>query len=249
MFRHQGKNRTFIHNLRLATLLSFVAGIVNVTGVLSIETLTTNVTGHFAYFAEEIMKRDYAAAITFFVFTIFFLFGAFTSNFLAELISKKHPDLSHVIPIALEMLVLISVGIFGTQSELSSIDGKWIAFSMLFAMGIQNSLVTKISQSTVRTTHLTGLFTDLGIELSQLFFYKKPEEKKKLKSSIYLRLSIILFFFIGCFAGGFLFNILEMKTLFVAATFLLFALLYDYLRLQFHVIKRKTFHHKTILDK
>ena len=249
MFRHQGKNRTFIHNLRLATLLSFVAGIVNVTGVLSIQTLTTNVTGHFAYFAEEIMKRDYAAAITFFVFTIFFLLGAFTSNFLAELISKKYPNLSHVIPISLEMIVLISVGIFGAQSSLSSSEGKWIAFSMLFAMGIQNSLVTKISQSTVRTTHLTGLFTDLGIELSQLFFYKKPDEKKKLKTSIYLRLSIIIFFFIGCISGGFLYNLLEMKTLFVAATFLLFALLYDYIRLQFHVIKRKTFHHKTILDK
>ena len=67
MFRHQGKNRTFIHNLRLATLLSFVAGIVNVTGVLAIKTLTTNVTGHFAYFAEEVMKHNYTAAITFFV--------------------------------------------------------------------------------------------------------------------------------------------------------------------------------------
>ena len=249
MFRHQGKNRTFIHNLRLATLLSFVAGIVNVTGVLSIQTLTTNVTGHFAYFAEEIMKRDYTVAITFFVFTIFFLFGAFVSNFLAELISKKRPNLSHVIPISLEIIVLIGVGIFGTQSELASIEGKWIAFSLLFAMGIQNALVTKISQSIVRTTHLTGLYTDLGIELSQLFFYKRPEEKKKLKTSIYLRLSIIVFFLIGCFSGGFLYNLLEIKTLYVAATFLLIALLYDYIRLQFHVIKRKTFQHKTIVNK
>jgi uncharacterized membrane protein YoaK (UPF0700 family) len=245
MFRHQGKNRTFIHNLRLATLLSFVAGIVNVTGVLSIKTLTTNVTGHFAYFAEEVMKHNYSAAITFFIFTIFFLIGSFVSNFLAELISKKHPNLSHVIPITLEIIVLIGVGIFGGQSELSSFEGKWIAFSMLFAMGIQNSLVTKISQSTVRTTHLTGLFTDLGIELSQLFFYKKPEETKKLKTSIYLRLSIIIFFFLGCFSGGFMYIFLEMKTLFVSAFFLLVALLYDYIRLQFHVIKRKTFHHKT----
>ncbi|MBG6111399.1 uncharacterized membrane protein YoaK (UPF0700 family) [Flavobacterium sp. CG_23.5] len=244
MFRHQGKNRTFIHNLRLATLLSFVAGIVNVTGVLSIKTLTTNVTGHFAYFAEEVMKHNYSAAITFFVFTIFFLIGSFTSNFLAELISKKHPDLSHVIPISLEIIVLIAVGVFGGESQLSSLAGKWIAFSMLFAMGIQNSLVTKISQSTVRTTHLTGLFTDLGIELSQLFFYKKPEETKKLKTSIYLRLSIIIFFFLGCFSGGFMYLFLEMKTLFLAAFFLLVALLYDYIRLQFHVIKRKTFHHK-----
>jgi len=245
MFRHQGKNRTFIHNLRLATLLSFVAGIVNVTGVLSIKTLTTNVTGHFAYFAEEVMKRNYSAAITFFIFTIFFLIGSFVSNFLAEIISKKNPNLSHVIPISLEIIVLISVGIYGEQSELSSFEGKWIAFSMLFAMGIQNSLVTKISQSTVRTTHLTGLFTDLGIELSQLFFYKKPEETKKLKTSIYLRLSIIIFFFLGCFSGGFMYIFLEMKTLFISAFFLLLALLYDYIRLQFHVIKRKTFHHKT----
>ncbi len=37
MFRHKGKNRTFAHDLRLATLLSFVAGLVNVTGVFGIE--------------------------------------------------------------------------------------------------------------------------------------------------------------------------------------------------------------------
>jgi hypothetical protein len=34
-------------------------------------------------------------------------------------------------------------------------------------------------QCNVRTTHLTGLFTDLGIELSQLFFYKKADDKRK----------------------------------------------------------------------
>jgi uncharacterized membrane protein YoaK (UPF0700 family) len=108
-------------------------------------------------------------------------------------------------------------------------------------MGVQNSMVTQISNSIVRTTHLTGLFTDLGIELSQLFFYKKPNERKKLSASIYLRLSIIIFFFIGCISGGFLYTFLEIKTLFVAACFLLIALIYDYIRLQFLVIKRRNF--------
>lgn len=239
MFRHQGKNRTFIHNLRLATLLSFVAGIVNITGVLALKTLTTNVTGHFAYFAEEIIRQDFSAAITFFVFTIFFLAGSFASNFLTELISKTNRNLSHVIPISLEIMVLLSVGIFGIASDLSTFEGKWIAFALLFAMGSQNSLVTKISQSTVRTTHLTGLFTDLGIELSQLFFYKKPEETKKLKTSIYLRLSIISFFFGGCIFGGFVYTFLEMKTLLVGTFFLFIALMFDYLRFQFFKIKRK----------
>lgn len=243
MFRHIGKNRTFLHNLRLATLLSLVAGIVNITGVLAIKTLTTNITGHFAFFAEEVMKHDYSAAITFLIFTVFFLIGSFVSGFLAEMIYKTKPELSHVIPILLEMIILVVVGIFGIETDLSTFQGKWIAFALLFAMGIQNSLVTKVSQSTVRTTHLTGLFTDLGIELSQLFFYKKLEERKRLRTNIYLRFSIITFFFIGCVSGGFMYNKMKLKTLFVAAFFLLIALLYDYIRLKIHVIKRRTFHH------
>ena len=186
MFRHKGKNRTFFHNLRLATLLSFVAGLVNITGVLALNTLTTNVTGHFAYFAEEVMKHNYAAAFTFLIFIIFFLIGSFVSNFLSELVQQTKPELSHVVPILLEMVVLFLIGLFGKQSNLLLLEGKIIAFAMLFAMGIQNSLVTKISQSTVRTTHLTGLFTDLGIELSQLFFYKKTEEIKPIAPVIKL---------------------------------------------------------------
>jgi uncharacterized membrane protein YoaK (UPF0700 family) len=217
--------------------------LVNITGVLSLKTLTTNVTGHFAFFAEEIMRHDYTTAITFFVFTILFLFGSFTSSFLEELVTKRNPQLSHIIPITLEMIILIGIGFLGSQSNISSLDGKLTAFFMLFSMGIQNSLVTNISKSTVRTTHLTGLFTDLGIELSQLFFYKKAEEVKKLKTSIFLRLSIITFFFAGCISGGIGYQFFEVKTLFIAAFCLLIAQWYDYLRLKFHLIKRKTFNH------
>lgn len=243
MFRHQGKNRTFIHNLRLATLLSLVAGIVNITGVLSIKILTTNVTGHFAFFAEEMIRNEFAAAITFLILTLFFLAGAFVSNFITEVVSRIKPQFSHVIPITLEMIILIGVAAFGIETDLSETGGKIIAFALLLAMGIQNALVTKISQSTVRTTHLTGLFTDLGIELSQLFFYKKTTEIKRLKTNIYLRFSIIISFFGGCLLGGYLYSYLNIKTLFVAVLILFTALLYDYARLQYFMIRRKTFHH------
>jgi uncharacterized membrane protein YoaK (UPF0700 family) len=242
MFRHKGKNRTFAHDLRLATLLSFVAGLVNISGVLALKTLTTNVTGHFAFFAEEVMRHDYTTAFTFLLFTVFFLLGSFLSSFLQELISLKNPDLSHIFPITLEMVILIAIGLFGSSSGIFTLEGKLTAFFMLLAMGIQNSLVTNISRSVVRTTHLTGLFTDLGIELSQIFFYKNPEDIKKLKTSIFLRFSIISFFFLGCFSGGIIYQFLELKTLFVAALVLLLAQWYDYMRLKFHLIKRKTFH-------
>ncbi|MFM2214426.1 MAG: hypothetical protein RL427_1689 [Bacteroidota bacterium] len=239
MFRHHGKNRTFLHNLRLATLLSVVAGIVNITGVLTLKTLTTNVTGHFAFFAEAFFQKNYAVALTFLVFTLFFLMGSFTSNFLAELVLPKKPQQAHLLPILLEMLILIAVAFFGCAATIETVMGKVVAFALLFAMGMQNSLVTKISQSTVRTTHLTGLFTDLGIELSQLFFYKKTEEVKKLRTNIYLRLSIITFFFIGCVVGGIVFQYYQIKTLVLAAAILLLALLYDYFRFQLIALKRK----------
>ncbi len=59
MLRHTGKGRTYSHNLQLASILSGVAGLVNITGVLELNLLTTNVTGHFAYFSEELVLNNY----------------------------------------------------------------------------------------------------------------------------------------------------------------------------------------------
>ena len=90
-------------------------------------------------------------------------------------------------------VVIFGLAVFG--QSLRSNYPNLIAFTLLFAMGLQNSLVTRISDAVVRTTHLTGLFTDLGIELSQLFFHRYKDQKDKLFSSIKLRLTIINFFF------------------------------------------------------
>ena len=82
MFRHKGKGRTYIHNVRLASILSFVAGIVNITGVLSVKVLTTNVTGHFAFFSEDLSNKNYGLAVVYLFFILSFLLGAFVSNLL-----------------------------------------------------------------------------------------------------------------------------------------------------------------------
>lgn len=238
MFRHKGKKRTYIHNLRLAAMLSFVAGIVNITGVLSISTLTTNVTGHFAYFSEELVLTHYSNALSFLLFILSFLLGAITSNVLIELISRTKPVISHALPMLIETSILIFVSFYNSQYD-SPANLTFIACALLFAMGIQNSLVTQVSESKVRTTHLTGLFTDLGIELSQLLFYRKPTEVQRLKSSIYLRLMIISCFFAGCVLGGFLFKFYALKTLLFASASLMIAMFYDTIRYQFFFIKRK----------
>jgi len=233
MFRHKGNRRTFTHNLRLASTLSFIAGIVNIAGVLSVATLTTNVTGHFAFFAEEIALKNYSKAITIIVYILFFLFGAFISNFLVEIVTTRKPTIAHAFPMLLEIVILTFVGLN------ENIHPNYIAYSLLFAMGLQNALVTKISESTVRTTHLTGLFTDLGIELSQLFFYKKASELQRLTRNIFLRLSIIAFFFLGCLLGGLFYNSFKLKIILFAAFVLIIALLNDNVIVYYHLTKRR----------
>ena len=44
---------------------------------------------------------------------------------------------------------------------------------LCFIMGLQNAMVTKISQAVVRTTHMTGVITDLGIELGKLLYWNR----------------------------------------------------------------------------
>ncbi|WP_337992881.1 YoaK family protein [Flavobacterium sp. KACC 22763] len=106
-------------------------------------------------------------------------------------------------------------------------------------MGLQNSLVTRISNAVVRTTHLTGLFTDLGIELSQLFFYRDAQSRRRLFSSIRLRFTIIGFFFLGGIAGGLLYSKVGIAALLSAALLLAIGILYDNLRLKIRLARRR----------
>ncbi|MDN3692298.1 YoaK family protein [Chryseobacterium tructae] len=240
MFRHKGKGRTYSHNLKLASILSGVAGVVNIVGVLELNMLTTNVTGHFAFFSEELVLKNYSMAFIYLFYIIFFLFGAFMSSLIMEWVSKYKPQTSYVIPIIIEIALLLGVGFsaFLLPKEHHSI-AILLSSALLFSMGLQNALVTRVSQSVVRTTHLTGLFTDLGIELSQLFFYREKLERLRLRKSIFLKLAIISCFFLGGIIGGFTYPYFGSKTLLFPVTLLLFTLWYDRLLFRYYYLRRK----------
>lgn len=239
MFRHQGKSRTLAHNLQIATILSFVAGIVNVTGFLAFKQLTTNVTGHFTLFIYDVSNFEFWKGTVFLLYIFSFLFGSFSSSFLIEKFKENKKLNVYVLPTIFECIILITIAIMSDVIEIKYPD--LIVCLLLFAMGLQNSYVTKISNAVVRTTHLTGLFTDLGIEISQLFFPKLHPNREKLKENIKLRISIILFFFAGGIVGGFLYSKLDLKlnTLIFGAFILLISLFYDDFRYTLIKTKRK----------
>lgn len=238
MFRHKGQKRTFKHNLRLAVLLSLTAGIVNVAGFISFTIFTTNVTGHVAQFSKELSEGNFYLAKIIALWMFLFLLGAFFSSLLIDIIGRRIPRLSHTIPLLIEAFILLYVGYLGQNYNYSISRDHFLAGSLLFAMGMQNAMVSMVSGFVVRTTHLTGMFTDLGIELSRLFYTKKTD-RTELNKKIILHSSIVIMFIAGGIFGGYMYRYVTYKIFIIAALILLFALFYDSTRIAMYKLRRK----------
>lgn len=210
---------------------------VNVASILALSVFTTNITGHVAYFAEYLVDWSFGPALLFLAYSFCFLLGAFVSNLLSEYFSRKNPRMTYTFPLLLEILLIALV--MTVMSPTMPFGVELTAGMLLFAMGVQNAMVTKISQSVVRTTHLTGIFTDLGIELSQLLFYKKSKSNRRLKRGIRLKATIVASFFAGGIIGGMGYPYWGMDILGLAILILLLVIGDDFLRYHYYTIKRR----------
>ncbi|MEX6689872.1 YoaK family protein [Danxiaibacter flavus] len=226
MLRHAGPKRSYKHNIKLASLLGLTAGFVNSASFLSFAVLTTNVTGHAALFAEQVYFQHWDVAKMIALWMLLFLAGAFTSSFLISLMGRNR-RFSYAIPILLECSILALVAGFGHRYTASTFSKAWFAGSLLFAMGLQNALVTMISGAVVRTTHLTGTFTDLGIELAQLY---KHYDNTALHKKIKLHAGIILFFLAGAMLGVSAYSYLSFHAFYLPVMLLFIGLSYDVFR-------------------
>jgi uncharacterized membrane protein YoaK (UPF0700 family) len=230
MLRHLDTKRTYRHNVQLASLLCITAGFVNAAGFLGFSVLTTNVTGHAALFAEQLASQNWKTARVVALWMFLFLAGAFVSSLIVSWIGRNQ-RFSYVIPLVIETVILLAVALFGYTYDNSLVDKELFAGGLLFAMGLQNSLVSIVSGSVVRTTHLTGTFTDLGIELAQII-QKGNEDRSVLKTRIKLRFVIIFFFMCGALGGAYLFHYVGFPAFYIPVIILLYTLIADIYRIR-----------------
>ena len=76
---------------------------------------------------------------------------------------------------------------------------------LCFIMGLQNAVITKISRAVIRTTHITGLLTDLGIELGKLLYVNRHPDQKPVRANrdrLRVHGQLIASFFVGGLAGA-----------------------------------------------
>jgi uncharacterized membrane protein YoaK (UPF0700 family) len=187
-----------------AWALAFVAGIVNVVGLLGFEhQAVTHLTGTTSLLGAALAALDGKAALHFTAIIGSFLLGTVISGFL---IQDSTLELGRRYGIA---LVLESVLLFVAVPLLRH-NSAFGMYSASCACGLQNAMVSTYSGAVVRTTHLSGMFTDLGIFLGHRL-RGLSIDRRRLK----LCFLIISGFLCGGVAGAFAFRHLNYATLFI----------------------------------
>lgn len=227
MLRKYSNSRSFADNIKLGSMTALVAGMVNVASLVLFFSFASNVTGHFAILADEIANgRWFQVAIVFSWIFLFFA-GSFISNNVVINGSRNRPFLNHSIPMLIETACLLAVGFYGHfYYQESLMETEILVAILLFSMGLQNGLTASISNFAVKTTHLTGLTTDLAIHLSMLT-KRKFRRKQEIREKTKLLMAIAASYLSGGVLAGTLIHHFEFKVFFFASGLMMLILSYD----------------------
>lgn len=235
MFQSKGFKRTFKHNLLLAILFAFTGGIVNVFGLVSFGVFTTNITGHVGEFALSFELSKWPAVLKITLWIAAFAIGSFTSSVIIGFFEKRMPKLSYSLPIMIEIGLLFWC--FMIHQTLQTDNTEIII--LLYAMGLQNGIVSVVSGKVVRTTHLTGLVTDIGIALGRVLLRKG--NKVLTWQSLILNFSIITAFIFGALVSAYLTLTYNEYALLIPIVLLLSILIYDFQAIEKGMKRMKRF--------
>jgi uncharacterized membrane protein YoaK (UPF0700 family) len=205
-----GLERTAESNLRLGVILSFVAGATNAGGFLAVGLYTSHMTGMLSSIADNLVLGNFLLTIGALAAIAAFLAGAMTTAWLINWGLRRQLNSAYCLPLLLESLMLLVFGVFGASIKaFSFLLVPMTVMILCFIMGLQNAVITKISKSEIRTTHVTGLITDLGIELGKLVYINDSTMPAKvLANRPKLRTLLLL---IGGFTVGGLIGALAFK--------------------------------------
>lgn len=238
MLRQAKENRTLKENLLLASSTAFVSGVTNVAGVIAFLAFTSNITGHVANLAKHVVEQNFREIIVFFVWLLLFFSGAFLSNFIIRSLQDRSKYRAHSVPMIIEIVILFGVAVYGYHFyDETRLEREIVIGAILFSMGLQNSLVSNISGGLIKTSHLTGLFTDLGADVAEVL-HPKTTNTHAAKNRVLIRITILTFYFIGGIAGGYFFDLYDFRIFFCIPLILLTILYYDLSPLALHKMMR-----------
>lgn len=201
------RERTDTTNRRLGRSLAFVAGATNAGGFLAVGQYTSHMSGIVSSVADNLVLGEIGLVVAALASLWAFLTGAATSAILINWGRRREAHSLYATPLMLEAALLLCFGLIGSRLDSHHMLSVSATVAMLcYVMGLQNAIITKISRAEIRTTHVTGLVTDMGIELGKLIYWNAsgtaPGPVHADRQKLALLLSLLGMFLVGGLVGA-----------------------------------------------
>jgi uncharacterized membrane protein YoaK (UPF0700 family) len=203
-----GHYRTAHTNRQLGLALAFIAGAINAGGFLAAHQYTSHMSGVVSSLADKLVLGGCDLVLGAVGALLAFMAGAACTAFMVNYVRRQRLHGEYALPLLLEAALLLAFGVLGTR--LARTDGLFVSFTVMllcFIMGLQNALITKLSHAEIRSTHMTGIVTDIGIELGKLCYWNCGRATRQPKvvanrERLSLLATLLLAFFCGGVAGA-----------------------------------------------
>ncbi|MBC3918270.1 DUF1275 domain-containing protein [Undibacterium sp. CY18W] len=172
--------RTPQSNRHLGVTLACVAGALNAGGFLAVGQYTSHMTGMLSSAADDFMLGKFLPAFAALFMLFAFAWGAACTALIVNYAKRNQFRYVYTPVLLLEALLLLLFGLVGVRlQEHAVVTVSLTTVLLCYVMGLQNALITKISNAEIRTTHVTGLVTDIGIEMGKLIYWNRHQGKSE----------------------------------------------------------------------
>jgi uncharacterized membrane protein YoaK (UPF0700 family) len=194
-------------NLTIWMAMAFQAGALNTGGFLACHRFVSHVTGFGTLVGTEAARGDVVATLGMVAVPGFFISGAMISAFFVD--RRIQRGIKPLYPFVMFLVLILSAsvlslgltGFFGPFGDTQNLMTDYVLLAALcLACGLQNATVTSSFGAVVRTSHLTGITTDLGIGIVRIFTHShKIQPRLHEIRANWIRAGIIFFFIMGSF--------------------------------------------------
>jgi uncharacterized membrane protein YoaK (UPF0700 family) len=194
-------------NCHLGHSLAVIAGAVNAGGFLAVGQYTSHMTGIVSSAMDHLALAEWALAGAALVAVMAFVSGALTSALLINWARRRQLRSVYALALLLEAALLLLFGLLGAVlAHFTELLVPATVLVLCYIMGLQNAMITTLSAAEIRTTHLTGMLTDIGIELGRaLYFNRHAEYGEPVMANrrrLFLHLQLVGSFTLGALFGA-----------------------------------------------
>jgi len=174
-----------------------------------VQRYTSHMTGIISAIADDVATGGLRLALAGLASLLAFITGAACTTVMINWAKRRQLHGTYALALMVEAMLLLLFGVLGANlTSFAHLVAPATVLLLCFIMGLQNAIITKISQAEIRTTHMTGVVTDLGIEIGRLLYWNRTDDANAIhyvranRDKLFIHAAILSVFFLGGLAGA-----------------------------------------------